>query len=99
MGAGVLTERRRSPRIVCLDRGVAPQARLRTGATLAVVDLSEHGCLAECTNRLLPGRHLDLRLSVEDRSTIVRARVVRAYVHAVAPDGIRYRVALGFGAA
>jgi hypothetical protein len=96
VGTGVLTERRRSPRIVCLDQGVAPQARLRTGATLVVIDLSEHGCLAECTSRLLPGRRLDLRLSVENRSTIVPARVLRAYVHAIASDGIRYRAALGF---
>jgi len=96
VGAGVLIERRRSPRVVALNRCPTPHVRLRTGATLPIVDLSSHGCLAESAGRLLPGRQLEVRVSIDNRSTVVSARVVRAYVHAVTPDGIRYRVALGF---
>ena len=72
------------------------RARLRTGATLLVLDISDGGCLTETTERLLPGRRVDVHLMTTGGRVLVPARVVRAYVYALRRDAVRYRAALAF---
>jgi hypothetical protein len=71
-------------------------SRLRTGAQLRIVDASSWGALAETTERLLPGRHLDLHVVSAQGRVLVRARVVRAYVSRLEAHAIHYRTALAF---
>jgi hypothetical protein len=63
---------------------------------LRVVEASSWGALMETTERLLPGRHLDVHIvSVEGR-ILVRCRVARAFVVNVEPDVVHYHVAFSF---
>ena len=70
--------------------------RLRAGRELTVVDLSDSGVLIEGPARLLPGTHVDVHVVTRDGRTLVRSRVVRAYVCHVQADSVRYRGALAF---
>jgi hypothetical protein len=72
------------------------RVRLRTGRELEVVDLSNAGALVEGAARLLPGTHVDVHITTKDGRTLVRSRVVRAYVCHVEADLVRYRGALAF---
>jgi hypothetical protein len=71
-------------------------ARLRTGGTLRVVEASSWGALMETTERLLPGRHLDVHVIAADGRMLVRARVARACIVKVQPDAVHYQVAFSF---
>jgi hypothetical protein len=71
-------------------------AKLRTGGQLVVLDASNWGALAETTERLLPGRHLDVHIVTSGGRTLVRSRVARAFVDRLEPDAIHYRIALAF---
>ncbi len=89
-------ERRRAPRrLVAADEPLC-QARLRTGARLCVLDASSWGALAETTERLLPGRHLDVHVVSSQGRVLVRSRVARAFVARLEADAIHYRAALAF---
>jgi len=46
--------------------------------------------------RLLPGTHVDVHLVTRDGRTLVRSRVVRAYVCHLQADVVRYRGAVVF---
>jgi hypothetical protein len=72
------------------------QARLRTGGRLRVIEASSWGALMETTERLLPGRHLDVHIVSAEGRTLVRCRVARAFVVRVEPDAVHYRVAFSF---
>jgi hypothetical protein len=50
----------------------------------------------ETTERLLPGRHLDVHLIAAAGRMLVRARVARAFVVKVEPDAVHYHVAFSF---
>ena len=50
----------------------------------------------ETTERLLPGRHLDVHIVSAEGRVLVRARVARAFVAIVRPDAVHYRVAFSF---
>lgn len=89
-------ERRRSPRRVVAGDEPLAAARLRTGAQLRFVDASSWGALAETTERLLPGRHLDVHVVAVEGRVLVRARVARAYVARLEANAIEYRAALTF---
>jgi hypothetical protein len=78
-----------------LDETLA-RVRLRTGRELAVVDISDTGALLEGVARLLPGTHVEVHVITRDGRTLVRSRVTRAWVFAVAADALRYRAALVF---
>jgi hypothetical protein len=71
-------------------------ARLRTGGQLSIVNASSLGVLAETTERLLPGRHLDVHVVSAEGRVLVRARVARASVSQLAADAICYQAALAF---
>jgi hypothetical protein len=84
-----------------IRRNVAPDeplahAKLRTGGQLVVLDASSWGALLGTTERLLPGRHLDVHIVTPSGRTLVRSRVVRAFVYHLQPDAIHYRAALTF---
>ena len=72
------------------------QVRLRAGRELAVVDVSDGGALVEGPARLLPGTHVDVHVVTRDGRTLVRSRVVRAYVHHLDAHSVRYRGAIAF---
>ena len=89
-------ERRRAMRRnVSADEPLG-QARLRTGGRLRVVEASSWGALMETTERLLPGRHLDVHVVSAEGRTLARSRVVRAFVVKVEPDAVHYQVAFAF---
>jgi hypothetical protein len=90
-----MERRRATRRTVVADEPLA-HAKLRTGRQLIVVDVSNWGALAETTERLLPGRHVDVHIVTPTGRTLVRSRVARAYVCHLQPDAICYRAALAF---
>jgi hypothetical protein len=61
-----------------------------------VLDASSSGALTETTERLLPGRRLDVHVMTQAGRVLVRGRVVRAHVCQLQPDAIHYRAALAF---
>ena len=90
-----MERRRASRRTVAADEPLA-HAKLRTGGQLVVLDASSCGALTDTSERLLPGRHLDVHIVTSGGRTLVRCRVVRAFVHHLQPDAIHYRAALAF---
>jgi hypothetical protein len=74
------------------------RVRLRTGRELVVVEISDGGALVEGSVRLLPGTHVEVHVVTREGRTLVRARVTRAWVFAVAADALQYRAALAFDA-
>ncbi len=90
-----MERRRATRRTVAADEPLA-HAKLRTGGQLVVLDASNWGALAETTERLLPGRHLDVHIVTPGGRTLVRSRVPRAYVSQLQPDAIHYHAALAF---
>ena len=72
------------------------RVRLRTGRELSVVDIGDTGALLEGTSRLLPGTHVEVHVVTREGRTLVRSRVTRASVFAIAADTLRYRAALAF---
>ena len=89
-------ERRRGARRIPSAGEPLAYARLRTGHQLTVIDASNWGVLTESTERLLPGRHLDVHVVTPDGRVLVRGRVARAYVCLLQSDAIHYRAALAF---
>ena len=72
------------------------RVRLRTGRELSVVDIGDTGALLEGTSRLLPGTHVEVHVVTREGRTLVRSRVTRASVFALAANSLRYRAALAF---
>jgi hypothetical protein len=89
-------ERRRATRRTVASDEPLAHAKLRTGGQLVVLDASNWGALTETTERLLPGRHLDVHIVTPTGRTLVRSRVARAYVCRVQSDAIHYHAALAF---
>jgi hypothetical protein len=89
-------ERRRASRRVPLPDEPLSRVRLRAGRELAVIDLSSAGALVEGCSRLLPGTHVDVHVTTQDGRTLVRGRVVRAFVAYLDAEVVRYRGAIAF---
>jgi hypothetical protein len=89
-------ERRRAPRRKVSADEPLGHARLRTGGKLRVVEASSWGALMETTDRLLPGRQLDVHLVCPGGRTLVRSRIARAFVVKIEPDAVHYQVAFSF---
>jgi hypothetical protein len=89
-------ERRRAPRRAPAVDEPLRRVRLRAGRELLVIDVSDAGILTEGVMRLLPGTHVDVHLVTRDGRQLIRSRVVRAFVHYLESDLIRYRGALAF---
>jgi hypothetical protein len=94
-----LGERRRFGRRSPSLTEALSRVRLRAGRELAVINVSAAGALVEGTTRLLPGTNVDVHVTAAHGRTLVRARVVRCTVWALAPDAVHYRTALAFEAA
>jgi hypothetical protein len=90
-----MDRRRTARRLLAPDEPLA-HAKLRTGGRLIVLDASSWGALTETTERLLPGRHLDVHVVTSGGRVLVRGRVARAYVSQLQPEAIYYRAALAF---
>lgn len=89
-------ERRRALRRAVAGHEPLATAKLRAGAQLRVVDASSWGALAETTDRLLPGRQLDVHIVTAEGRVLVRARVARSYVSRLEASAVHYRTALAF---
>jgi hypothetical protein len=72
------------------------RVRLRLGADLVVLDLTNAGICVEGSARLLPGRRIDVHVVTRGGRVLVRATVVRAQVSEVRADALTYRAALSF---
>lgn len=89
-------ERRRALRRPVAEDEPVASARLRTGGQLRIVDVSSWGALAHTSERLLPGRYLDVHVVSVQGRVLVRSRVARAYVARVEANAIEYCAALAF---
>ena len=94
----MIVERRTAARRAPAADETLARVRLRTGRELAVVDIGDAGALVEGTARLLPGTHVEVHVVTREGRTLVRSRVTRAWVFAVAADILQYRAALAFEA-
>jgi len=94
----MIVERRTAARRAPAPDETLARVRLRTGRELAVVDIGDAGALVEGTARLLPGTHVEVHVVTREGRTLVRSRVTRAWVFAVAADILQYRAALVFDA-
>src|SRR4051812_25700433 len=90
-----MDRRSASRRVVGVDEPLC-RARLRTGGQLLVLDACAWGVLAETTERLLPGRHLDVHVVSVQGRVLVRSRVARTFVARLEADAVHYRAALSF---
>ena len=74
-----------------------PQATLRPGCPVDVIDLSSRGIQVQSLWPLRPGSSVQVRLVVGDQTTTVGAMVLRCAVWALdAEDGLTYRAGLRF---
>ena len=94
----MIVERRTAARRTPAPDETLTRLRLRTGRELAVVEIGDAGALVEGTARLLPGTHVEVHVVTREGRTLVRSRVTRAWVFAVAADILQYRAALVFDA-
>lgn len=72
------------------------RVRLRGGREMAVLDVSDGGALVEGTTRLHPGTHVDVHVVTAEGRTLVRGRVLRAWIGYLDAALVRYRIALAF---
>jgi hypothetical protein len=91
-----VSDRRRSPRRTPASDEPLSQVRLRAGRQLEVINVSDTGLLAEGEMRLLPGTHVDVHLVTAEGRSLIRSRVIRAFVWRVCRDRIDYRGAIVF---
>ena len=63
---------------------------------MAVLDVSDGGALVEGMTRLHPGRHVEVHVVTAEGRTLVRSRVLRAWVSYVDAAVVRYRTAMAF---
>ena len=87
-------ERRRAPRRDAHEFKM--ELRLAVaGFPMKLVNLSSTGLLAETSQRLCPGRTVDVFLRYGGVRRVLRATVIRSSMHAVAPTPV-FRAALQF---
>ena len=89
-------ERRTLPRRAPVHTESLSRVRLRLGAELSVLNVSDFGVLIEGGYRLAPGSRVDVHVTTTGGRTLVRATVTRAHVSALRPDALCYRAALTF---
>jgi hypothetical protein len=90
-------DRRRFPRKKPDECPWLIEARLRSGTEVRVIDISNGGVLLEAGSQILPGARVELFLVAAGQRWLVKGRIVRCHVAAIAPErGVRYRAALAF---
>jgi hypothetical protein len=87
-------ERRRERRRTAGSLLCAPEAVLRPGQAVLLIDISSRAALVESDARLRPGAHTELQLAMRGRRTKIRGRLDRCHVSALEP--LRYRGVLLF---
>lgn len=88
-------ERRQARRLTPEEFAADLRLTVAGAAEAKTINLSATGVLTETTQRLCPGRVVDLFLRFNGVRRVVRARVVRCSVHAVSPRPL-FRAALQF---
>jgi hypothetical protein len=83
------TERRRECRYSGGGTRWRPQAILRPGQPVILLNISSQSALVESASRLRPGARTEMQLAGSDTRVSVAARVDRCYVAALEP--MRYR--------
>jgi hypothetical protein len=89
-------ERRSDVRRRTIGEHGIERARVRPGREAAVLNVSTGGILIETLHRLLPGTTIDLQLTLVDRCTSVRGRVLRSTVACLRHSRVLYRGAIAF---
>jgi hypothetical protein len=92
----MMRERRRALRRSPHPTEAVSRVRVRAGRELAVINVSSTGALVEGDARLLPGRQFEVHVVTADGRTLVRSRVMRAWVEQLWSDRVLYRAALSF---
>jgi len=90
-----LIERRREPRLAAAALQM-PQATLRPGCPVDVIDLSSQGIQVESVRPLRPDSLVLARVAVGEQSVTLRAVVLRCVVWAVESEAVTYRAGLRF---
>jgi hypothetical protein len=91
-----LTERRGETRLA-REALRMPQATLRPGCPVDVIDLSPQGMQVQSTRPLRPGARVLVRLLISAETVTVAAVVLRCVVWTIHPEeGITYRGGLRF---
>jgi hypothetical protein len=88
-------DRRQARRLTPEEFAADLRLTVAGAAEVKPINLSATGVLTETTQRLCPGRTVDLFLRFNGVRRVVRARVVRCSVHAVSPRPL-FRAALQF---
>ena len=94
MAAITNTERRRERRRTACSLLCLPDAVLRPGQTVVLVNMTSRAALVESDARLRPGALTELQLAMRGRRTNIRGRLDRCHVCALEP--LRYRGVLVF---
>jgi hypothetical protein len=90
-----LIERRGAPRLPAESLRL-PQATLRPGCPVEVVDLSPQGIQVESVRPLRPDSLVLARVVVGEQSVTIRAVVLRCCVWVVESEAVTYRAGLRF---
>jgi hypothetical protein len=83
------SECRRIADSVCI-----PDAVLRPGQAVVLVNITSRAALVESDARLRPGAHTELQLAMQGRRTSIKGRLDRCHVSTL--DPLRYRGVLVF---
>lgn len=89
-------ERRAAPRVATPHAAASLKAWLRSGAEIALINLSAAGALIESGRRLMPGARVDLQVHTRTGRFVLTGRLVRAEVSALRSDAVRYRAGMAF---
>lgn len=90
-----LIERRGEPRLAAALLQM-PQATLRPGCPVDVIDLSSQGIQVESVRPLRPDSLVLARVVVGEQAVTIRAVVLRCAVWAVESEAVTYRAGLRF---
>jgi PilZ domain-containing protein len=90
-----LIDRREAPRLPA-ELLRMPQATLRPGCPVEVVDLSPRGIQVQSVRPLRPDSRVLARVVVGDQTVTIPAVVLRCSVWAVDPEAVTYRAGLRF---
>ena len=88
------TERRRDHRIEPAQTSWRPDAVLRPGQLVRLLNICRCGALVESGARLRPGARIELQLAGPTARHVVRGRLERCHVAALEP--LRYRGVIVF---
>jgi hypothetical protein len=93
-----VTDRRRAHRATPDAAGWRPEALLRPGLVVRIVNIGPYGALVESQARLRPGRSAELHLvtSGAEQKHVVHGRIERCHVAGLTP--LHFRGAIEFSA-